>query len=140
LRKRRDLPTGTATFLFTALALESGATTTARTWAEEALTIHRAPSTWCRFARAAAAEGAEDTATRILGAAETSREEIGIRWPYGVVDLNTVTLRDIRAGLGEASFAKAWDEGRNLSVDDVVVLAFRSVGAPADGPHQERTH
>ena len=78
----------------------------------------------CRFARAAAAVGSAEIAARILSAAEVLREEIGIRWVYWVVEMNDVTLGDIRAQLDEATFAEAWEQGRKLAVDEAISLGL----------------
>ena len=81
----------------------------------------------CRAARAAAALGSAETAARILAGAEILREEIGAGWAYWVVEMNDVTLGDIRARLDEAAFAEAWEQGGRLTVDEAVALALDSL-------------
>ena len=78
----------------------------------------------CRFARAAAATGRAEIAARLLSNAEVLREEIGVRWAYWVVEMNDVTLSDIRAQLEDTAFAEAWEQGRRLPVDEALALAF----------------
>ena len=78
----------------------------------------------CRFARAAAAGGREDAAARILSAAEVLREEIGVTWSYWVVEMNDVTLAAIRTQLDDAAFAEAWEQGKQLKLDEAVALAL----------------
>jgi predicted ATPase/class 3 adenylate cyclase len=78
----------------------------------------------CRFARAAAAGGREDAAARILSGAEVLREEIGVSWSYWVVEMNDVTLAAICTQLDDAAFAEAWEQGKQLKLDEAVALAL----------------
>ncbi|HEY6104284.1 MAG TPA: adenylate/guanylate cyclase domain-containing protein [bacterium] len=78
----------------------------------------------CRFARAAAAMGRAELAARILSSAEALREEIGVRWAYWVVEMNDVTLRDIRTHLDAVAFAGAWEHGQKLTLELAIELAL----------------
>ncbi|MDP9244229.1 MAG: tetratricopeptide repeat protein, partial [Chloroflexota bacterium] len=79
----------------------------------------------CLFADLLGAEGRAEMAARLLSRAEALREEIGGA-PSWVGELNEKTLTTIRAQLDEAAFAEAWEQGRALTVDEVVSLALDS--------------
>ena len=81
----------------------------------------------CRFADLLAAGGKAETAARLLSRAEVLREQIG-GVPSWVAELNGNTLTTIRAQLDEAAFAKAWEQGRNLTVAEAVALALGASG------------
>ena len=83
-------------------------------------------SAWCleRVAEVALAQGQARKAACLLGAAAALRAAIG-----SVVDPvdqpeNESRLAALRAELGEAQFAAAWDEGRAMSLDQAIAYAL----------------
>jgi tetratricopeptide (TPR) repeat protein len=81
----------------------------------------------CRFARAFAVQGHGDTGAQVLARAEALREEIGATEYAWVAEMNEGTLALVRKELDEAAFARAWEQGRTLTLDDAVALALDSV-------------
>jgi predicted ATPase len=81
----------------------------------------------CRFARALVVVGSPSIAAFLLASAEALQEEIGAGRSQWLVEMNERTLRAIRAELDDAAFAKAWKQGRALTVDDAVALAVDSL-------------
>jgi predicted ATPase/class 3 adenylate cyclase len=79
----------------------------------------------CHFANVLAAEGRAEMAVRLLSRAEVLRDEIG-GVPSWVAEMNERTLTTIRTRLNEADFARAWEQGRALTVDEAVALALDS--------------
>jgi non-specific serine/threonine protein kinase len=77
----------------------------------------------CRFAGVLAREGKAGMAARLLSSFEAQGDAVGSR-RRGLAALNEETRNSIRTQLGEAAFAKAWEEGRALSLDDAVALAL----------------
>jgi tetratricopeptide (TPR) repeat protein len=76
------------------------------------------------MARLAAATGEAETATRLLGAADTLRESLGVTISPGEQeDLDTI-FNGLRAKLGEEVFAAAWASGRALSEQEAVAEAL----------------
>jgi predicted ATPase/class 3 adenylate cyclase len=76
-----------------------------------------------RFAALCAAEGRHDVAIRLLALAKTLRDEISWRpesWAQKEYD---DTLQAARGSRPDEAFARAWEEGVALSVDDAVALA-----------------
>jgi hypothetical protein len=79
------------------------------------------------LAGALAGLGKGETAARLLGATEALRELIG------VFDVNSNNAREryshcvslVRAQLDEASLARAWQQGRTMSLQEVADLALR---------------
>jgi predicted ATPase/class 3 adenylate cyclase len=89
----------------------------------------------CRCADALAVAGREAIATRLLACAEALHEELGTRLlPHLVVE-NERTLAATRRQLGDAAFAEAWEQGRALTADQAVALAFESSAAASAAPH-----
>jgi predicted ATPase len=81
----------------------------------------------CTFARAVALAGNARAAAGILALATSLLDDIGAAAMSYLEDLNEETLAIIRSELGEAEFPEAWEEGRNLTVDDAVALALESL-------------
>jgi predicted ATPase/class 3 adenylate cyclase len=81
----------------------------------------------CRFADLLAAEGRVEIAARLLCRAEDLSEEIG-GVPSWVGEMNEKTLATIRTQLDEAALGEAWEQGRNLTVDEAVELALGESG------------
>jgi tetratricopeptide (TPR) repeat protein len=80
-----------------------------------------------RCAGALAIAGKAGTATRLLSFAEALHEEIGMGVLPHLVAENEITLAAIDGVLDEAAFAEAWEEGRSLTADEAVALAFDSL-------------
>jgi predicted ATPase/class 3 adenylate cyclase len=76
-----------------------------------------------KCAYALALEGRAATAAHIFSRALALLEEIGAR-PGWIAELNEKTLSAIRAQLNEAAFADAWEQGRELTLDEAVALAL----------------
>jgi predicted ATPase/transcriptional regulator with XRE-family HTH domain len=81
------------------------------------------------LADVAGATGQPDRATRLLGAVDTLRDELGYA-PFGdAVVLAGRSRADLRARLGEARFAEAWEHGRRLTPAEAVAEALAVVDA-----------
>jgi len=80
-----------------------------------------------KFAYALAVEGRAATAAQIFSRALALLEEIGAK-PGWIAELNEKTRRLIGARLDELAFEEAWGQGRALSLDEAVALAFDSLG------------
>ncbi|MCY7304218.1 MAG: adenylate/guanylate cyclase domain-containing protein [Thermoleophilia bacterium] len=81
----------------------------------------------CRFARVLAFAGRAGTAAKVLASGETLHEEMGAS-PMGWLRRgNDQALTLIHAGLDEAAFAEAWEQGRKLTADEAVALALDSL-------------
>jgi predicted ATPase/class 3 adenylate cyclase len=79
------------------------------------------------LARGAAVVGETDAAVRMLSAASSALEELGITPGTYEADLNDDTVSIIRRDLDETAFSKAWADGQKLTVDDAVALALDSL-------------
>jgi hypothetical protein len=79
----------------------------------------------CRVAVTLSLAGEATTAVRLLSAAEALREEIGYRGSW-LTAMNEETLTTVRSQLDEGAFAEAWEQGKSLTVDEAVALAFDS--------------
>jgi predicted ATPase/class 3 adenylate cyclase len=80
----------------------------------------------CRSAGTLAAlPGKAATAARLLSCFEALREQIGVSEAW-VTRMNDQTLNAIRARLDEPAFAKAWEQGRTLTIDEAFALALES--------------
>ena len=77
----------------------------------------------CRFAAALAAAGEAVTAARLLASFATIPDEVSRR-RFEIDQLNDETTSRIRAQLSDAAFADACAEGRELTLDQAVDLAF----------------
>ena len=81
-----------------------------------------------RFARGAAFAGGRDAdAARLLSCAEAVRREMGAGGMPNVVRNHEEALAIIRGRLNDDVFAKAWQEGRKMSLDDAIALALTSL-------------
>jgi non-specific serine/threonine protein kinase len=75
------------------------------------------------LAEVAEAKGQQERAARLFGAVEALSEAIGFAMPSFIrVDYDR-SVAAVRAGLGEEAFAKAWEEGRKMTVEEAVQLA-----------------
>jgi predicted ATPase/class 3 adenylate cyclase len=82
----------------------------------------------CLVGMAGAARGDPELRTRLLGAASAASESAGIAIePYGLA-VQERAMAEARADLGEEAFAKAWEQGAQMELDEAVSLAL----APAD--------
>jgi len=61
-----------------------------------------------------------EQAARLLGTAHALREAAGAPIPPADLQRYERDVVDVRKGLGENAFARAWEEGRTAAVDDVV--------------------
>jgi predicted ATPase/class 3 adenylate cyclase len=77
-----------------------------------------------RVARVLAATGTAATAARLLARAEALHEEIGARPRPWLARMNAETLESIRMQLDHVALAEAWAQGRLLTVDEAVAIAF----------------
>jgi hypothetical protein len=66
-------------------------------------------------------------AIRLLSLAESIHEEHGFTYPVWFVPMKDDAVSRCHALVADAAFAKAWEEGRKLSADEVVVLALESL-------------
>lgn len=82
----------------------------------------------------AAATGRFTRAARLFGAAAALREALGLPEPRGSRSERAITAA--RAAIGDASFAAAWDAGRDLPLAEAVAEAIASPphAAPATPP------
>jgi tetratricopeptide (TPR) repeat protein len=62
-------------------------------------------------------------AATVLGAADAYREIVGMRPARRRVEVFRRIAEDVAQGLGDAEFARLWELGRQMSLDDVVALA-----------------
>jgi non-specific serine/threonine protein kinase len=79
-----------------------------------------------RLAMVAGAEGQPERAARLLGAAEALRQAIGAPLPPMDRPQYDRSIASVRARLGEEAFAKAWEEGRKMTMEEAVQLAVGS--------------
>jgi hypothetical protein len=75
-----------------------------------------------RFAYALARMGDAERATKLLARSLVLFEEIGSSIPWTAPE-NEATLHALHASLDEASFAEAWRQGTNLSIEEAVTMA-----------------
>ncbi len=79
----------------------------------------------------ASAVGQAERAARLLSAAETLLDSIGLSlaaWPEVRADFDRYVAA-ARAQLDEATFKAAWAEGRAMSLDQAIALALEVRGA-----------
>jgi predicted ATPase len=79
-----------------------------------------------RAARAYVGEGRPESAARLLASVEALHEELGTRPQSWVAYEHEEALAGVRS-LDQAVLARAWENGRGLSVDEAVALALDSV-------------
>jgi predicted ATPase/class 3 adenylate cyclase len=114
------------------LALEEGRVEDALPMLTEAYRINRdlgMPSAQTamdlhRFARGLALAGRATAAARVFACAEALYEEIGARARPLTAERDEETLSSIRTQLSDSAFAEAWEQGRLLTADEAVALAF----------------
>jgi ATP/maltotriose-dependent transcriptional regulator MalT len=82
-----------------------------------------------RIAHALAIEGEVETATWLLSGSEALREELGYR-PSWVTAGVEMAFAAIHTRLDDDAFARAWEGGRALTVDEAMALALDS-GQPS---------
>ena len=82
----------------------------------------------CRVARVLASVERAGAAARLLSSSKALHEELGASLRPWLAQMNEETLRTVRVQLDEAAFAEAWEEGRKLTPDQAVALAFDSLG------------
>jgi non-specific serine/threonine protein kinase len=73
---------------------------------------------------AAAAQGQTERGTRLLAAAETLRETTGVDRPASRGAIQERTISALRGTLGADAFARAWEIGRRLPLDEIVADAL----------------
>jgi hypothetical protein len=71
----------------------------------------------------AGAVGQGECGARLLSAAESLYDTIGLSWPEARADFERY-MAAARAQLDEATFAAAWAEGRALSLEQAVTEAL----------------
>jgi hypothetical protein len=82
------------------------------------------------LAAVAAALGSSLRATRIWGAAERLREEIGAPLPPNERPRYDRRVAEVRAALRDnVTFERAWQEGRALTIDQGIALALSDAAA-----------
>ena len=81
------------------------------------------------LAMVAAAEHPE-CAARLLGAAHSLREAIGVPGGLGTRGSRDRTIAAVHAVLGESTFAAAWAEGQALPLEAVIALALEEPSQP----------
>ncbi|HXT34346.1 MAG TPA: tetratricopeptide repeat protein [Chloroflexota bacterium] len=85
------------------------------------------------LARLAAAGGRQPLAARFAGAADALREALGLRLPAEERARQDRVIQQMRAALGETTFAAAWAEGRVMPLEQVDALARTCVYGPESG-------
>jgi predicted ATPase len=88
--------------------------------------MYRTPIIVCRFGRVLAVAGRPEAAARVLSSGKALLEEMGAGSPW-LERMNEKTLSLIRAGLDEATFDAAWEQGRKLTADQAVTFAVESL-------------
>ncbi len=69
-------------------------------------------------------QGQPEQAARLLAAAETVHAAIGSPIIHTLQELYSQTAAALRAEMGEAAFAAAWEAGRAMPLDEAVALAL----------------
>jgi predicted ATPase/class 3 adenylate cyclase len=111
-------------------ALDEGRVQEAVSMLKDSLRIYRGgpmmtADSLTQLARALAVKGSAETAARILSSSAGLYEEIGAVRSWAA-RMTEETLATIRTQLEEAAFAEAWEQGRALTVDEAIALAFDS--------------
>ena len=65
-------------------------------------------------------------AATVLGAAEASREIVGMRPAPRRAEVFRRTTGEVAQALGDAEFERLWEQGRQMSLEDVLALATGS--------------
>jgi hypothetical protein len=77
------------------------------------------------FALIAAATDEPEHAARLFGVAAALRTKLGASLPPNDRAFNQRYIGDVSEALGEAGFAKAWDEGEAMSEEQAIDYALR---------------
>jgi tetratricopeptide (TPR) repeat protein len=75
----------------------------------------------------AGALGDDARATRLWGAADALREAIGSPWPPAERRLHEPYLTATRSHADEAVWARAWEEGRAMTMEEAVAYALEDM-------------
>jgi non-specific serine/threonine protein kinase len=78
------------------------------------------------LAEGAGAQEQMERAARLYGAAEAMREAVGVPIQPSDRPGYDRSVVAVRAGLGEEAFAKAWEEGRKMSMEQAIDYAISS--------------
>jgi predicted ATPase len=81
----------------------------------------------CEFAAALAVDARPRLAAQLLASAESLYEQLGASERTWLAQMNERTLNVVRAQLDDAALSGAMEQGRILTADEAVALAFRSV-------------
>lgn len=84
---------------------------------------------------AVASQDRSEEAARLFGAAEASRDRLGVRRFPLLASAYETDVALVRDAMGEEAFAQAWTDGRALSLDDAVSYARRGRGKRARPTH-----
>ena len=76
------------------------------------------------LAGVAGEQGRAERATRLLGAAEALREEVGAPLPPADRARYERSVAAVRAGLDEETFESAWAQGRAMPLEQAVAYAL----------------
>jgi predicted ATPase/class 3 adenylate cyclase len=90
--------------------------------------LHRVAETLQMLAASAAASDQGEAAARLLGAAETLRETIGVPQPVYWRRDTEEAVAPARAALGEERWAAAFSEGQALSLEEAIAQALDASG------------
>jgi hypothetical protein len=82
------------------------------------------------MAEIASSRGRSALATQAFALATLLRETHHIPRPSGQAKACAARIDDLRATLGEAAFAAAWDQGQELSLDGAIQLMSHLLSAP----------
>ncbi len=116
------------------IARDRGDLERAAAFAQESLALfydlgdHRGIAACLEFMGSAIAAQGPERGTRLLAAAETLRETTGVDWPAARGAAQERTVAALRSTLGADAFARAWEAGRRLPLDEIVADAL----APAE--------
>jgi predicted ATPase/DNA-binding SARP family transcriptional activator len=75
--------------------------------------------------------GREDEASKLLGAAESLRESLGVGLAPAEQATHDQTVAAVQGALGEKRFSAAWRQGRELALDEAIAYALEEEGARA---------
>jgi tetratricopeptide (TPR) repeat protein len=93
-----------------------------------------------RIASTHAHAGRGRVAAELLSASLALHEEAGLAVPLYQKRRNEEMLEVIHEQLDEAAFSEAWEEGRQLTLDEAVTLAFGDVEFESDAQQPDRGH
>jgi len=120
---------------FAMLALEDGRVADASALLHESFRIDRdlgnvvfVSVDLSRFAAIALRKGDAAIAVQLLARSAALQAEIGWTPESWAAEEYEQTLEETRAALDDAEFARAWERGQSLDVDEAVALALGDVG------------